>query len=604
MNRLKVYILFFILFLTNYLLAQKLTTSVSSNKVAVGEAFQIQFALSGSGSNFKLPAMADFQITEGPYQSSSTSIVNGVMSQSTSLTYIAVAKKEGKFIIGPASAVSGGKTIQSNSVSMEVSKGKASTTTQGGNNSNPQNVTKPTSSDIGDNIFVRTQVNKTKAYMGEVIDVTFKVYTRMEMQMRNFSKLPTYDGFFVQDIKNKQQTSQTNETIDGVTYVVGTVYETFIIPQHTGKLTIDPFEIECVVRQKSKRKPRDIFEQMMGVGYEDVVCPLKSQPVTIDVQALPEEGKPEGFSGAVGTYSYKAVMSKEKVKANDAVNLTLTLTGKGNIKLVEPPKVNLPEDFETYDPKTSENINVNESGISGSKTFDYLFIPRHEGQYKIDQVNFSYFDPSKKEYVTLPTPEFNLQVDKGDGTAATVIGGGSNSKEELKVLGNDIRYIKTTTNLKENEEYFFGSTLFYSLLISPLLAFFAFIFIRRKNIEQNKDGVAVKSRKATKMARKRLSIAEQHLKSNNKELFYVEIFKALYGYISDKLNIPAGDLNKEHISEKLKDRTVSEETIQKLMTTLDNCEFARYAPSSVSGDLNHIYNSTVELITKIEDEIV
>lgn len=586
------------------MLAQKLTTSVSSNKVAVGEAFQIQFALSGSGSNFKLPAMADFQITEGPYQSSSTSIVNGVMSQSTSLTYIAVAKKEGKFIIGPASAVSGGKTIQSNSVSMEVSKGKASTTTQGGNNSNPQNVTKPTSSDIGDNIFVRTQVNKTKAYMGEVIDVTFKVYTRMEMQMRNFSKLPTYDGFFVQDIKNKQQTSQTNETIDGVTYVVGTVYETFIIPQHTGKLTIDPFEIECVVRQKSKRKPRDIFEQMMGVGYEDVVCPLKSQPVTIDVQALPEEGKPEGFSGAVGTYSYKAVMSKEKVKANDAVNLTLTLTGKGNIKLVEPPKVNLPEDFETYDPKTSENINVNESGISGSKTFDYLFIPRHEGQYKIDQVNFSYFDPSKKEYVTLPTPEFNLQVDKGDGTAATVIGGGSNSKEELKVLGNDIRYIKTTTNLKENEEYFFGSTLFYSLLISPLLAFFAFIFIRRKNIEQNKDGVAVKSRKATKMARKRLSIAEQHLKSNNKELFYVEIFKALYGYISDKLNIPAGDLNKEHISEKLKDRTVSEETIQKLMTTLDNCEFARYAPSSVSGDLNHIYNSTVELITKIEDEIV
>ena len=599
-----VYILFFILFLTNYLLAQKLTTTVSSNKVAVGEAFQIQFALSGSGTNFKLPTMTDFQITEGPYQSSSTSIVNGVMSQSTSLTYIAVAKKEGKFIIGPASAVSGGKTIQSNSVSMEVSKGKASTTTQGGNNSNPQNVTKPTSSDIGDNIFVRTQVNKTKAYMGEVIDVTFKVYTRMEMQMRNFSKLPTYDGFFVQDIKNKQQTSQTNETIDGVTYVVGTVYETFIIPQHTGKLTIDPFEIECVVRQKSKRKPRDIFEQMMGVGYEDVVCPLKSQPVTIDVQALPEEGKPEGFSGAVGTYSYKAVMSKEKVKANDAVNLTLTLTGKGNIKLVEPPKVNLPEDFETYDPKTSENINVNESGISGSKTFDYLFIPRHEGQYKIDQVNFSYFDPSKKEYVTLPTPEFNLQVDKGDGTAATVIGGGSNSKEELKVLGNDIRYIKTTTNLKENEEYFFGSTLFYSLLIGPLLAFFAFIFIRRKNIEQNKDGVAVKSRKATKMARKRLSIAEQHLKSNNKELFYVEIFKALYGYISDKLNIPAGDLNKEHISEKLKDRTVSEETIQKLMTTLDNCEFARYAPSSVSGDLNHIYNSTVELITKIEDEIV
>ncbi len=594
------YILFFILFLTNYLLAQKLTSTVSSNKVAVGEAFQIQFALSGNGSNFKLPLLTDFDITEGPYQSSSTSIINGSVTQSSSLTYVLVAKKEGKLIIGPASVTSAGKTIQSNSVSIDVTKGKTNTQN---NNSNPQNVTKPTNSDIGDNVFVRAQVNKTKVYMGEVIDVTFKVYTRMEIQMRNFSKLPTYDGFFVQDIKNKQKTSQTNETINGVTYVVGTVYETFIIPQHTGKLIIDPFEIECVIRQKSKRKPRDIFEQMMGVGYEEVVYPLKSLPVNIDVQALPEEGKPAGFSGAVGNYSYKSILSKENVKANDAVNITLTLTGKGNIKLVEPPKVNLPEDFETYDPKTTENITVNESGISGSKTFDYMFIPRHEGKYKIEQVNFSYFDPIKKEYVTLPSPEFNLHVSKGDGTAATVVSGIS-SKEDLKVLGNDIRYIKTSTNLKERDGYFFGSTLFYSLLISPPFAFFIFIFIRRKNIEQNKDEVAVKSRKATKMARKRLSIAEKYLRANDKELFYVEIFKALYGYIGDKLNIPAADLNKEHISDKLKNKTVSESTIQQLITTIDNCEFARYAPSSVSGDLNSIYISTVELITKIEDEIV
>lgn len=584
------------------MLAQKLTSTVSTNKVAVGEAFQIQFALSGNGSNFKLPPLTDFDIAEGPYQSSSTSIINGSVTQSSSLTYVLVAKKEGKLIIGPASVTSGGKTIQSNSISIEVSKGKANATTQN-NNTNPQNVTKPTSADIGDNIFVRTSVNKTKAYLGEVIDVTFKVYTRMEMQMRNFTKLPTYDGFFVQDIKDKQKTSQANETIDGVTYVVGTVYETFIIPQHTGKLTIDPFEIECVVRQKSKRKPRNWQEQFFGVGDEEVLYPLKSLPVTINVEALPEEGKPAGFSGAVGSYSYKSILSKDKIKANDAVNLSLTLTGKGNIKLVEPPKVNLPEDFETYDAKTNENITVNESGISGTKTFDYLFIPRHEGDYKIEQVNFSYFDPIKKEYVTLPSPEFNLHVDKGDGTPATVVGG-TNSKADLKVLGNDIRYIKTSTNLKKKDEYFFGSALFYSLLISPFFAFIAFIFIRRKNIERNKDGVAVKSRKATKMARKRLSLAEKHLKSNNKELFYVEIFKALYGYIGDKLNIPAADLNKEHISDKLQCRYVSETTIRQLIRTLDNCEFARYAPGSVSGDLNSIYNSTVELITKIEDEIV
>lgn len=582
--------------------AQKLTTSLSTNRVAVGEPFQIQFSLSGSGSNFKLPPLADFEIAEGPYQSSSTSIVNGVVNQSSSLTYVLKAKKEGKLSIGSATAISGGKTIQSNPVSIEVSKGKAAQGNQNSNSGN-QSATPPSTQDISDNIFVRTSVNKTKVYIGEVIDVTFKVYTRMEMQMRNFTKLPTYDGFFVQEIKDNQKTSQTNETINGITYVVGEIHKTYVIPQHTGKLIIDPFEVECIVRQKSKRKPRDIYEQIFGGGYEEVLYPLKSSPVTIEVQALPEEGKPEGFSGAVGSYTYKATVSKEKVKANDAVNLTLTLSGNGNIKLIEPPKVNFPEDFETYDAKTKENISVSQNGISGTKTFDYLIIPRHEGEYSIQQVNFSYFDPIKKEYITLPSPDFKLQVEKGDGNSAVVIGGTS-AKEELKVLGNDIRYIKTSTNLKEKDEYFFGSTVFYLLLICPFLLFVFLIIIRRKNIEQNRDTVAVKSRKATRMAKKRLSIAEQFLKSNNKELFYVEIFKALFGYISDKLNIPISDLNKEHIADKLHSRNVSEETIKQLITTLDNCEFAHYAQSSISGDLSNIYKNTVELITKIEHEII
>jgi len=582
-------------------LAQTLTTSVSTTKVALGEAFQLQFSLSGPGKNFKLPPMSELDILEGPYQSSSTSVNNGTITQSSSLTYVVSAKKEGKLTIGAATVISNGKTIQSNPVSIDVAKGANNAGTQN-NNSGGQIVTKPTSSDIGDNVFVRTNVSKSKAYVGEVIEVTFKVYTRLEMQMRNISKMPAYDGFFVQNIKTNEQTKQTNETINGITYVVGEIYKTYVIPQHTGTLTIEPFEVECIVRQKSKRKPRDIFEQMMGVGYEEVVLPLKSLPISIEAQALPEEGKPAGFSGAVGNFTYKAAMSKESVKADDAVNITLTLSGNGNIKLVEPPKVNLPEDFETYDAKISENISVTRGGINGTKTFDYLFIPRHEGDYTIEALNFSYFDPNKKVYVTLPSPNFKLHVDKGTGTSATVVGG-TNAKEELKVLGNDIRYIKTATELKEKEQYFFNSALFYSLLLSPLLCFISFLIIRRKSIANNKDGVAVKSRKATKMARKRLSIAEQHLKSSNKELFYIEIFKALYGYISDKLNIPLADLNKEHISGTLKNRAVSEATIEKLMTTLDNCEFARYAPSSVSGDLNGIYNNTVELITKIEDEI-
>ncbi|HEY0029648.1 MAG TPA: BatD family protein [Bacteroidia bacterium] len=583
------------------MLGQKLTLQVSKSKVTVGEPFQITVNLDARGSGLKIANINEFDVYQGPYNSMSTSLINGVLTQSHTLTYIIGAKKEGKVTLGPASMNSNGNTLQSNSVVIEVVKGKSSTTTQGSTAGASQNVTPP-SDNIVDNIFVRTSVNKSHVYMGEVIDVTFKVYTRLEMQIRNFSKFPAYDGFFVQDIKDKTNGNQTTETINGVTYMVGEVYKTYAIPQHTGKLTIDPYEVECLVRQKSKRKPRDLYEMMTG-GYEDVLYKLKSQPVNIEVKALPEEGKPADFTGAVGNYTYKAALSKEKVKANEALNLTLTISGKGNIKLIEPLKVNFPEDFETYDVKTNENISVTNNGISGSKTFDYLFIPRHEGDYKIDPVNFSYFDPAKREYVTLTSPAYTLHVDRGEEDAATVVGS-SSRQSDLRVLGNDIRYIKTESGkLKEKESYFFGSALFYSCLISPILAFMTFILLRKRNLDQNKDAIAVKSRKATKMARKRLSLASQHLKSNNKELFYIEIFRSLYGYLSDKLNIPVSDLNKEFISEKLKNKQVSGNTIGQLMSTLDNCEYARYAPGAVSGDLQNIYNSTVDLITKIEDEV-
>ncbi len=597
-------ILFFIVSLVHYSVGQKLTASVSSSRVAVGEAFQIQFSLSGSGSNFKLPQLTDFEIIEGPYQSSSTSIVNGVVTQSSSLTYVLVGKKEGKYTIGPASASSQGKTIQSNIVDMDVLKGK--TAAGNPNTSSNQNSAPSTNNgtdDVAGNLFIKTSVSKTKVFQGEQISVIQKVYSRF--QLRDFQNIqfPSYNGFWTQDEPLNKQITVQNENINGVSYQVAELKRTFIFAQKSGKLEIDPMKIDCLVRKKSSRKPRDIFEQFFGGGYEDVVCSIKSDPITIDVSALPEANKPAGFSGAVGEYTFKAQLNKDKVKANDGVNLTITLTGKGNIKLVDLSKIDFPEDFETYDPKTSENIIVGGNGVSGTKTFDFLMIPRHEGDYKIDQVNFSYFDPSKKEYITIPSPEFNLHVDKGDNTPATVVGS-SNRQEDLKVLGNDIRYIKTDKiHLKSKDAFFFGSIPFIIGLLSPLIAFLGFIFIRRKNIEQNKDMVAVKSRKATKMAKKRLSIAEKHLRSNNKELFYIEIFKSLDGYISDKLNIPVADFNKEHISQTLKSRDVSTPTILLLMKTLDNCEYAHYAPSAVSEDLQTIYTSTVELITNIEDEI-
>lgn len=588
--------------LANIANAQKLTAQTSKAKVAVGEQFQISYTINTSCNNFQAPSLTNFDVYSGPNQSSSMTFVNGSMSQSVSLSYILAAKKEGKFTIGPGSVNVNGTNIQSNSIVIEVVKG---TTNQGNANQSTQSPSSPSTENVSENLFVKTIVDKTKAYQGEQITVTHKVYSRYP-QLRGFQdiKFPDYTGFWTQDVPSNQQIQLTNENVNGVNYQVAELKRTYMFAQRSGKLEIEPMLVECAVRKQSNRRPRDIWEQMLGGGYEDVVISVKSKPVTIEILPLPESKKPAGFTGAVGNYSFKTQLSKDRVKANDAINLTITLSGNGNIKLVEPSSIHFPEDFETYDPKVKENIAAGAGGVNGSKTFDYLIIPRHEGDYKIDQVNFSYFDPQKKEYITIPSPEFNIHVEKGnaDESAGSIVS--SRSKEDVKVLGNDIRYIKTNTiKLQPKDNYFFGSPLFYTSLISPLLAFIGFIVVRKKHNEQNKDAVAVKSRKATKMAKKRLSIAEQHLKSNNKEQFYIEIFKALYGYIGDKLNISAADLNKEHISEMLKAKNVNTATIQQLITTLDNCEYARYAPSAVSGDLNAIYDSTVELIMKIEDEI-
>ncbi len=594
------YILALIISLANSAFAQKFTAQTSKQRVAIGEQFQISFSLNSSGNNFQAPSLANFDVYSGPNQSSSMSFVNGSMTQSISLSYIIAAKKEGKFTIGPAIVNVNGTNIQSNSIAIEVVKGAAN---QQQGNSAAQAPSAPTEN-VSENLFVKTIVDKTKAYQGEQITVTQKVYTRYQLRGFQDIKFPDYTGFWAQDIPGNQQIQLTNEVIDGVTYQVGELKRTYIFAQRAGKLEIEPMKVECAIRKQSNRRPRDIFEQFFGGGYEDAVVSVKSKPITIEIKALPEANKPEGFSGAVGNYSFKAQLSKESVKANDALNLTITLSGNGNIKLATPTDMHFPEDFETYDPKIKENISAGAKGVNGSKTFDYLIIPRHEGDYKIDQLNFSYFDPEKKEYVTLPSPEFNIHVEKGNADESTSSMVNPKSKEDVKVLGNDIRYIKTNDfKLQAKNNYFFGSALFYTGLISPLLAFMGFIILRRKHLEQNKDVVAVKSRKASKMAKKRLSIAEQHLKSNNKEQFYIEILKALHGYLGDKLNINVADLNKEHISQILKTKNSTDATIQQLTSTIDNCEYARYAPSAVSGDLNGIYNGTVELIMKIEDEI-
>lgn len=595
--------------------AQKFTAQTSKNRVSVGEVFQIAFTINTSASNFKAPSLSDFDVYSGPNQSTSMQIVNGSMSQSISLSYMLSAKKEGKFTIGAASIVVNGNKLESNVIPIEV-KGAAQqqNNTQNSSNAynpyaNQQNTTTTTpqySSDkSNDDVFIRTFVTKKSCYIDEQIVVTQKVYSRLNLRGFQNYKMPGYNGFWSQNENQKnKQIELGQENIDGVMYYVAEFTKSYLFPQRPGQLTIEPMEIDCIVRKRSNKQPQNIFEQFFGGGgYEDVVVKAKSKAINIDVKALPEKDKPANFSGAVGNFSLKAEISKEKVKANESINLKLSVAGKGNIKITDAPKITFPEGFETYDPKITENYNEGGS-FSGTKTYDYLLIPRKPGEFVIKDLDFSYFDPEKKTYVHVPAPEFNISVSPDpNGSNTTVAVDPSVSKSIVEAKENDIRYLKTKNiSLEKADTFFFSSWKHYSLLALPILLFAGFLVMHNKMQKMNSDVAAVKERKAAKLARKQLVKAEVFKTQNNKDGFYQEVSIALNSYISNKLNIPVAELSKENIELQLSKRSVPIETIGKLLATLGDCDVARYAPSAVSNDINVVYNNTVELITKIEDE--
>ncbi|HEY4799430.1 MAG TPA: BatD family protein, partial [Bacteroidia bacterium] len=550
----------------------------------------------------------------GPNQSSSVQIINGSMSQSITLSYYLAAKKEGTFTIGPATIMAGNNALKSNSITIEVGKGNAqqAQNPQQGNSQQSNAQQNSSKQANGENLFARTTVSKSKVYAGEQIIITHKVYTKLNLKGFQNVKFPSYNGFWSQEAAQKAQYEVTTENVDGVPFNVVEIKKAYLFAQRSGKIEIEPLEIECVVREKSG-KQNDPFAQFFGRdpffgfdNYKDVLYTVKSNPITIDVAALPESGKPENFPGAVGNFSMNATIDKEKVKANEGVNLKITINGKGNLKLIDAPKINLPDEIESYDPKTNENISIVNGGVSGSKTFEYLLIPRHEGTYTIPSWKFTYFDPEKKTYVSLPSKEFEIKVEKGTGNAATsapVIT--SAVKEEVKMYGNDIRYIKTgNIHLSERDRYFFGSPAFIAEFAIPPFLLLVFLLLRKEYIRRNSDLVFVKKRKASRLAKKQLAQAEKFMQANDKENFFINILLSLYNYSGNKMNIPVSELSKENVISLLQKRNVADDIISELIKLLDECEFARYAPGLQSGELQEVYNRAETIITKIEDAIL
>jgi len=575
----------------------KFTAGASKHKVATGERFQITFESNASASNFTPPSFPGFRILSGPNQSSNYQWVNGVASNSLSWSYVLLALKQGKFTIAAAKIKVGGEIHKTEPITIEVVKGAAVQQQQ----KQHQHVQQAQSdgSDLSKNVFIKLHVNKTSAYQGEQLIATYKIYYRLSIIDNNVNKLPDFNGFWSQEIELSQKGNNDTEVIKGVAYNTAIIKKVVLFPQKSGTLEIDPIELETIVRVR--KKATSVFDQFFG-SYKDVKYNARSNSAKVTVKPLPEKGKPKGFSGAVGDYTLQAKMDKYLVKANEAINLKITLAGSGNIKLLESVKVNFPPDFEIYDPKIYDRISVTGSGVSGKREYEYLAIPRHAGTYKIEPVNFSYFNPKEKKYTEIESGGFAIEVEKGteeEGQEAFH----SVSKENVKLLGRDIRFIKQgTANLKEKERFFFLSPLFYSLAGLPLLSFLLFIFIRRKYVDYSSDIIRVKSRKATRIAKKRLTLAKKHLSEGNSTLFYEEVFKASYGYLGDKLSIPVSELSKDNISDILLSKAVSEETTSRLTETLDRCEMARFSPSSEVSE-QEVYEQAVEMISNVEEEL-
>ena len=598
------------LFCAVVLNAQDFSASVDNNTVALGEQIQLQFVLNNGGmnggKNFKLPDVSKFMVLSGPNQSSSMQIINSAVSSTVTYSYVLQPREVGKFTIGSATIEANGKQFRSNPIDITVTKssGKPKQQTAG----NQQADTKV---DVGENLFLRAVVDKARAYQGEQITVTYKIYTRLSIANYSINKLPTMTGFWSEELQVPQQVNLTNEVVNGKQYKVGVLKKIALFPTQSGTLEINPLEIICQVQIQSHRRSNDVFDQFFndpffgGVQTQNVG--VKNAPVKITVLPLPKDGVPASFNGAVGKFSLSASLSKRNVKTNEPVSLKATISGTGNIKVLEAPALTLSNDFEKYDPKLNESIERIGGVINGSKSFEWLIVPRYPGEKKIPAMEFSYFDIGKGRYVTLRTNEYNLAVEKGSAEAPQVTSG--LSKEDVKLLNQDIRFIKTTSedfNLQSENAVSTTTVLVGTLL--PLFACIGLLVYRRKALQESADVVTFRSRKAMKIATKRLKDAHSLLASNHAggvaEAFYAEISRALWSYVSDKLAIDRAELSVDNVTMKLTEKNITAELVTQIKECLEACEFARFAPASSSHEEKQkMYDAAGNIIVSAEREL-
>ena len=596
------------------------TLTVSAKKqVFVGERFQVVFESNAEGRNFQAPSFEGFNVVGGPFTSTSSSIqmVNGSISRTTrnSYTFALQAFQEGTFRIGSASLTIDGNKVSSEPFEIKVLPDDGSHANSGGGGGgvssnqgqSQQNTNDPQVS--GKDLFLRCIPSKKTVYVGEQVVLTYKLYTKVPVSSVSLSKVPSYAGFWTKDISDNNGTlKQSSEYINGIEYTTAEIQKVIIVPQRSGKFTIDPMTMECVAQirtQRNNSRSMDPFEAFFNDPFfnrniTNVQKELSSQSFSIEAKNLSENGKPASFAGAVGNYKFTSSIDKTELSTNEAVTVTLTVSGSGNIELLQMPEPVFPPDFEVYDPKITTSTDVNSQGMTGTKKAEYLAIPRRAGNFSIPPVEFSFFNPSSESYQTLYSEPYELSVVKGKETEGD---GGvyASNQEDIKYLGSDVRHIMNDgAHLKPKHTTFFASSTYFSILLGLLVVFVALLFIMKKRAEMAKDTAANRNRKADKVARGRLKNAYQHLKAKDQDKFYVEMSQALWGYIADKLGIERSKLSMDTVSETMKEKNVPDELTQQFVDTLNSCEFARFAPGSAEEKMDDLYQRGINVISKAE----
>lgn len=583
-------------------------TADAPEVVVSGDQFRLTFTVNTQKvKDFLAPSIKGFDVLMGPTRSqqSSTQIINGKVSSSSSITYtyILMAGKEGTYTIPAASIEVDGEKVFSNALTIKVlppdQTAGNSQANQGGGGSSSSRGQIAGSRITDKDLFITATASKTTVYEQEAILLTYKVYTSVNLRLL-MEDMPDMKGFQMQEIQLPQQKQYSMEHYNGRNYNTIIWRQYVLFPQQTGKLEIPAVTFDGVVAQQTiSDDPFDAF--FNGGGYIEVKKKIVAPKVVINVKPLPV--KPANFSGGVGEFTMTSSINAKEVKTNDAVTIKLTIKGAGNMKLITSPEVKFPEDFEVYDPKVTNNFDVSRAGLSGTQTIEYLAIPRHAGNFTIPPVEFVYFDLKSQSYKTLKTEAYDLKVEKGKGNADQVIADFTN-KENVKVLGQDVRFIKLgDTTLTPKGEVFFGTMGYWLGYLIPFIVFVALVVFFRKQAAENANVAKVKTKKANKVATKRMKLAGKLLAENKKNEFYDEVLKALWGYISDKLSIPVSQLSKDNIEAELTKHGVAEDVTKTFINALNECEFARYAPGDENEAMDKVYATSVDAIGKMENSI-